>query len=94
MRQNSLGELGQHVTGTVKPLDSMGSKSPGRSYLRQLTLTPFLAHSTAKLEAICFTAALEALYGVWGYSGRTLSYVVNLWGKLVSYLGNIYDLEH
>lgn len=30
------------------------------------------AHSTASEEAMCFTAALEALYGVWGWGMLTM----------------------
>jgi hypothetical protein len=44
------------------------SASEGSSPRRTMQLTRILslAHSTARLDAICWTAALEKLYGVWG----------------------------
>ena len=37
-----------------------------------LTRTFFLAHSTASDDAMCFTAALDALYGVCGWGTLTM----------------------
>jgi hypothetical protein len=46
------------------------------AHLKELTRTPDLAHSNASDEAMCFTAALEALYGVWGYDNVSIVFFI------------------
>lgn len=57
VRENGLRELGEHVAGAeytrVRKQDDRRVTS---SNLRQLTRTPFFAHSTAREAAMCFTA--------------------------------------
>ena len=57
--QDGLCEFRQHVAGAGRKVDVSGAQMMlgSRVYLRQLTRTPFFAHSTASEAAICLTAA-------------------------------------
>ncbi len=48
----------------VDGISSEPQKCTESANLKEFTRIPSLAHSTAKLEAKCLTAALDALYGV------------------------------
>ena len=55
--ENGLGELGEHVAGAgYTRVSRRGDRRVTSSNLRQLTRTPFFAHSTAREAAMCFTA--------------------------------------
>lgn len=65
MSQDRLGQLCQRVSGTFQVLESMSMRERERlsSHLRVFTRTPFLAHSTAKLDAMCLTAVAPIVNG-------------------------------
>lgn len=55
--ENGLRELGEHVAGAgYTRISRRGDRRVTSSNLRQLTRTPFFAHSTAREAAMCFTA--------------------------------------
>ena len=57
MRENGPRELGEHVAGAgYTRVSRRGNRRVTSSNLRQLTRTPFFAHSTAREAAMCFTA--------------------------------------
>src|ERR1700709_2929438 len=61
------------VSQSEEPKSAGGTHKAVRMYpgLIQLTRIPSPAHSTAKLAAICLTAALDALYGACGWGTLT-----------------------
>ena len=55
--ENGLRELGEHVAGAeYTRVSKRSDRRVTSSNLRQLTRTPFFAHSTAREAAMCFTA--------------------------------------
>lgn len=63
VREDGPRELGEHVAGAGarrRRSATDGVRTMTSSYLSVLTRTPFLAHSTARLAAMCLTAAESA----------------------------------